>query len=296
MSRRLMRHNMTIARLKLTVIILAITAGYAFLSSSRVSEASAQQPALFPHGKDKHKTLECSKCHVITAEQIDVKAFPPHAACAACHNLATESLAKPVRFCGICHNGQPISKQQPALFAFPKQRSTVSDFGDNFSHPSHLKPQTSPSAETKTPRCDDCHKKVEPVRAASPELTRATGHRTCFECHGEKPVKPPNMLQCAECHKLNGAHSPDLFGIVKEFRHSDHDYDIRPKKKAELRTPKARDYLCIECHASAATAASLREIKLPKESYCGECHNGKIGLPDKLSDSVLNSIRASAKR
>ena len=109
---------MNVARIQLAVLGLAtaMAVGY-FVSSSRASASAVppQQNSSFPHGKDKHKTLECSKCHSIAVSRIDVKEFPNHGACAGCHNLALESLAKPVIFCGVCHNGRPLSKSQSAL-------------------------------------------------------------------------------------------------------------------------------------------------------------------------------------
>ena len=299
---------MNVARIQLGALGLAtaMAVGYFVLSSrASASDVPPQQNSSFPHGKDKHKTLECSKCHSITASRIDVKEFPNHGACAGCHNMALESLAKPVIFCGVCHNGRPLSKSQSALFPFPKRRP-ISDFGAKFSHSSHLKPQEAGGPRVsqvglsgpaiKTPRCTDCHKRVEPVQAALPEMTLATGHRACFECHGEKPTKPPNMFQCAECHKLGGPRSPRLFNVVKEFKHSDHDYDIRSKKKAELRLSKPPDRLCAECHESAVLAVNVFDIRLPKESYCSGCHSGKAGLPDKLSENVVETIRKSLRR
>jgi len=257
--------------------------------------------ASFPHGKDKHKTLECSQCHKITPAEPNVKDFPGHASCATCHNLALEALTKPVLFCGICHEAGPISKARPALFRFPKPQ-VPTDFGTDFSHPSHLKqmPQriafTSSTQEVsgqflQTPRCTDCHKRTQPASPGVPEMTLETGHRSCFKCHGEQPVKPPSMNQCAECHKLDGPHSPHLYNIVKSFKHEDHEFDIRPRKKKEYPLVKAPDYLCSECHASVVAAGTLDRIRLPEENQCVVCHNGRLGLPDSLARDVIDSLK-----
>jgi hypothetical protein len=122
-------------------------------------------------------------------------------------------------------------------------------------------------------------------------MTVETGHRTCFKCHGEQPVKPPSMDQCAECHKLDGPHSPHLYNMVKAFKHEDHEFDIRPRKKKEYPLAKAPDYLCIECHSSVVAAKALDRIKLPEENRCAECHNGRLGLPDALAREVLDNLR-----
>ncbi len=254
--------------------------------------------ASFPHGKDKHKTLECSQCHKITRAEPDVKDLPGHVSCAPCHNLALEALTKPALFCGICHEAGPISKSHPSLFRFPKPQ-VPTDFGTDFSHPSHLKPLPRPVVFTTgnqeysvlTPRCTDCHKRTQPATPSVPEMTVETGHRSCFKCHGEQPVKPPSMNQCAQCHKLDGPHSPHLFNMVKAFKHEDHEFDIRPRKKKDYPLAKAPDYLCSECHASVVAAGALDRIKLPEENQCGACHNGRLGLPDALAREVLDNLR-----
>jgi len=301
-----------------------VAAGVVFwmLGSSRAFDSSnfaqtnapdANQRASFPHGKPKHSTLDCSKCHTISPAEIDVKKFPGHAVCVTCHNLALESINKPVAFCGICHEQRPgvlITKAQPALFQFPKPDVTK-QFGDAFSHPTHMKPEASEvvlankllarqglagplTARPRQdygppPKCSDCHHTQAPPM--TPEVSSDTGHKACFQCHNQQPKAKPSMYQCAECHKLGGVRSAHLYGLVIDFKHSDHDYDTRSKKKADLRVPKPPDYLCVECHQSAASAASLEAIRLPQESYCADCHTGKIGLPDPLSRKVLDSLK-----
>lgn len=286
----------------------------AFGTSMRMPQVSpnSRELASFPHQSQKHRTLACSTCHVITPEEIEVKGFPGHAACISCHNFAVEGMTKPDLFCGICHASKAVSKSRPALFQFPKRR-LVSDFGDNFSHPSHLKAQMSdvecghPSTgqavspaislqaiPDRTPRCADCHRKVEPVNTSLRELTSETGHLTCFKCHCEHPKNRPAMpsrYDCASCHQLNGPLPPRLFNLVKGFKHDDHQYDTRPKRKADWQKAKSPDHLCAECHQAVVIAPSLREIRLPEENYCAECHNGKVGLPDALAKEITDSLK-----
>ena len=100
---------------------------------------SLQSGASFPHDTKGHKALDCAKCHTISPGQIDVKKFPGHLSCTPCHNFASEFFIKPVAFCGICHEGRAVSKSQSALFEFPK-KGVRTDFGIDFSHPSHIKP------------------------------------------------------------------------------------------------------------------------------------------------------------
>jgi hypothetical protein len=261
------------------------------------TQRNTREEASFPHGSAKHKTLECSKCHSVTTAQPEVRKFPGHSSCSSCHNLALEALSKPVLFCGICHEARPASRQRAALFQFPKPR-VETDFGADFSHPSHLKPMPASALSTsqtqtglQTPRCTDCHQRISQPAAGTPEMRIETGHSSCFKCHGEQPVKPPSMNQCAECHALDGARAPHLFASVKSFKHEDHEFDIRPRKKREYPLSKAPDYLCSECHSSVVTAARLDHIKLPEASYCAQCHNGRLGLPDSLVQEVLNDLR-----
>lgn len=256
------------------------------------------ETANFPHEKDKHRSVECSKCHLVSPAKPDVKEFPGHAVCVTCHNLVLEGVKRPVAYCGICHQRQKLTKAQPGLLVFPKPMPK-GDFGTNFSHPSHLKPvlgalvpaSLAQSSSAQTPRCADCHKAMEPERSDLPDITKATGHPACFKCHGEHPTKPPSMFQCAECHKLEGLLAPHLFGRVKGFRHQDHDYDIRPRKKADVLLDRSGDRLCRDCHGSVISAVGLKDIQLPRAEHCSSCHNGKIGLPDFLAKNVVDSLR-----
>lgn len=285
-----------------------IAVPFLLLGASLAFTQSEREKARFPHKSLKHQTVECSQCHSISPAAPDARVFPQHVICLSCHNLAAEAMDRGVAYCGICHRGRAVSKSFPALFQFPKL-SVTSDFGTQFSHLAHLKPPSNPQAaaapgglmglQTATfqtapiqePRCSGCHLAVEQPAAGLPDRTRETGHLACFQCHGEKPIKPPSMHQCKDCHKLEGPRAPRLFGIVKGFRHQGHTYDLRPKKKRDLSLSKPVDYLCAECHQTVAMAERLSDIRLPEEAYCGQCHNDRIGLPDRLAEDVLNSLR-----
>lgn len=273
-----------------------------------------RQEARFPHGKEKHRTLDCAKCHTLTPERIEVEAWPGHAACVSCHNLAMEAMTKPRIFCGVCHEAGPITKAKPALPRFPRHdegRRAGSDFGVRFSHQAHLKPQAAdPACRTtaigqiaaagRDPGCTDCHRRIDPP-AGAPEMTLETGHAACFKCHCERPVSlparqsampaMPSMFDCARCHQLAGPRSPRLFDRVREFRHSDHELDTRSRRKADARRARPADYLCLECHQSVATAGGLGEIRLPEERHCLSCHNGQVGLPGALAKEVIERLR-----
>lgn len=256
-----------------------------------VEQASGGRHASFPHDKKTHRKLECSKCHALSSDTHEVEKFPGHASCVSCHNFAAQP-----GLCGICHEGRAVSKAQPSLSRFPKP-GVDTDFGIDFSHRAHLKPVEGAIAAAhqgiqhlQNPKCANCHKRIEPVPSRGQDVAIRTGHPACFECHGDKPVKPPSMNQCAECHKVHGARSPKLIGLVAEFRHEDHEYDIRPKRKRDFQLARREDFLCSECHKSVAVADNLASIKAPDPKYCAECHNGKLGLPEPLAQSILENL------
>jgi hypothetical protein len=277
--------------LKRSILFIAAAVLAAQLGSVREQAESTQEnrreQASFPHNKPEHRKIECSKCHTVTVDRPNVDAMPGHSSCISCHNFAAMAFStEPVMFCAICHNGRPGSKLQAALFRFPKP-GIRGDFGNDFSHPGHLKPV---EGRGSVPRCADCHQRLA-TPIGGREMSVQTGHTSCFKCHGEKPVKPPSMNQCAECHLIDGPRSPNLFRRVRGFKHADHELDTRPRFKKELQQTRVPDYLCSECHKSAALAENLGDIKLPEASHCNQCHTGKPGLPDPLAGEVLDSLR-----
>ena len=83
-----------------------------------------------------------------------------------------------------------------------------------------------------------------------------------------------------------------MFGSIKDFSHDDHDLGIRPKKKSDFPPPAAPDHLCSECHKPIEQVEKLKAIRLPEAGYCDTCHISKRpGLPDRLSEEVLNKLR-----
>jgi predicted CXXCH cytochrome family protein len=322
--------SLAIPGIKKCVVALACLAGLALCGGPQSSAGEPQRAGEaqqrrsgregFPHEQKAHRKVECSKCHKTSTDTDEPKAKDfPHGDCISCHNFAAEvfkaALSGSNRFCGICHSGRPVSKSQPALFGrFPQLAK--SDFGLDFSHEAHRKPlpadlriapvneKTPAEFESRftlgdNPKCTSCHLEVRPVGAEARDMRTVTGHPVCFTCHGtmaaggrRRPAEEfPYSNDCGACHELGGPQSRDLLPKVVRFRHADHDVDIRPKRKADFPLPKAPDRLCAECHQSAAMAKSLDQIKLPEESRCNQCHNGRLGLPDALAQDVLNSLR-----
>lgn len=297
---------MRTASRKVVSLLFALMIGCQFAGASLSNIAQQKPPdakaeAVFSHKSKKHVELDCAECHKVTSDKIEVKEFPAHDSCVSCHNFAEEMVKHAQTFCGVCHESKTISKSEPALFQFPKPRMS-SEFGYNFAHVTHLKFQAvdvecaraGDRQAGRQPQCADCHVRTKPESKSATEMTIETGHAACFKCHCEEPrVRPamPAMRDCAKCHQIDGPHSPQLFNLVKTFRHGDHELDTRPKRKADLRKARAADYLCAECHQAVVAATSLNEIRLPEAASCNRCHNGKAGLPDELAKDVVESLK-----
>jgi len=247
----------------------------------------------FAHEQKDHLKVECAKCHTVTSAKPRVTKFPGHATCIACHNFAKETTTRFVQFCAECHSGIPESPELPALFRFPK-RDAPSDFGISFSHVSHSKPfpqgrelrtGSYQVSQGQSLKCVACHQ-VQLAVMKVPDVITGFDHSSCFVCHGQQPVASPSMKECRSCHELGGATRPKLYAIVPGFLHDDHRFDTRPRKKGDVR----KIDLCSECHATLPAAASLKEIRLPKQNYCLDCHNSRVGLPDVLKADVLGKL------
>ena len=221
------------------------------------------------------------------------------------------------RFCGVCHEDRRISRTDKALRpgAFP--RPQISDFEDAFSHKAHRKTlpadfRVSPVSNPpyggqfkpgESPQCTACHAPIKPAKIDVKDMKTEASHATCFVCHGGAPPEPrsvaaetfPYANDCKVCHELQtsamGPRASSLFGSIKNFRHDDHDIDIRPKKRSDFPLSTAPDRLCTECHKPVDQVERLGDIKLPLGAYCDSCHVNKPGLPGKLSDDVLNKLR-----
>ncbi len=276
---------------------------------------SAKERASFTHGRSEHQR-NCNNCHRVTPQQVNVINFPGHAACASCHNFAGEYFRRGVAYCGICHTGP----SRTAIFNFQKKNEILksierTDFFIDFSHFDHRKKELPANFEiqriaNKPPgisditinpgevvKCTDCHKVIEPAPVRGPELTIEKGHSTCFQCHGMRPEtnaleKFPYMNDCQGCHKVGKLAGMNLKDIA-EFRHVDHQYDIRPRTKAQYREKRPSDFLCAECHKAVEQAKDLSQITAPTDENCAACHNGRIGQPDAVARDILDKLRNS---
>jgi DNA-directed RNA polymerase subunit RPC12/RpoP len=278
---------------------------------------ATRERASFDHKRNEHAKVSCNVCHRVTPQQIEVTTFPAHPTCVSCHNFAKEYFTRGTGFCGVCHQGGPTSKAASGLFNFKEKTDRLhalvgSDFGIDFSHIAHRKPlpasfeflpvTTQPTGlpaskltAGDTARCTDCHQRIKKANAGENELTIGKGHSTCFQCHGMRPESGarenfPYMNDCKECHAAGGQKATHL-ALLKEFSHADHEWDIRPRKKADYQIKRPADYLCVDCHKSVDQAAQLTEIRMPDESSCGSCHNGRIGQPDVLARDLLDKLK-----
>jgi hypothetical protein len=283
----------------------------------------------FPHDQKEHIKVQCADCHLAAKEkprntdQPMAKDFP-HAVCVKCHNFAAEffkaAFGQPSRFCGVCHETRRISNADKALRPGVFPRPKISDFADEFSHKAHRKilpadfrivpisnpPYGSQFKSGESPRCTDCHEQIKKAKPDAKDTKTEAAHATCFVCHGGAPPEPrkvtaesfPYDRDCKVCHELRGAETGprahSLFGSIKDFRHNDHDIDIRPKKRSDFPLSTAPDRLCAECHKPADQVEKLNDVRLPEAGYCDKCHiNNKPGLPGKLSDDILNKLRGN---
>jgi hypothetical protein len=289
-------------------------------------EQAAAARGRFPHEKKEHQKLDCASCHLGAKEKPRRTDQPmardfPHSSCVRCHNFAAEffkvAFGKPSGFCATCHESRHISKSDKALIPGVLTRGEQSDFGDVFSHKAHRKslPADLRILPTSTygsqftagsvARCTDCHIPIqrEPINRMDMKTEKA--HASCFVCHGGNPPEPrrvtarefPYEQDCAACHALRtgapaGVQVASLFGRIRDFRHNDHDLDIRPKRRSDFPLPTALDYMCAACHEPISATETLADIRMPAASYCDRCHiDNRPGLPSALESEVRTRLR-----
>ncbi|MFL6228087.1 MAG: multiheme c-type cytochrome [Pyrinomonadaceae bacterium] len=186
--------------------------------------APAHDYSRFSHSSLTHARRDCATCHVVASfEQPDIKDFPDHPSCVACHRQQFFRGTRPA-ICSDCHTS--VSPRAGARFKFPKP-AAPSEFTDVFPHANHIK-STSLIQFKKVigekssiqATCLYCHKvsaaKLTPPPGAgtgagafSPPpgtfMTTPTSHTTCFQCHWQKGVadheQEPYANQCAKCHR-----------------------------------------------------------------------------------------------
>jgi hypothetical protein len=263
------------------------------IASLSVQAATFGASAAYPHLHPKHAALECHECHALEPNQADIHKMPGHAACAGCHNFAAEAIDRPEAYCGECHTSLEASQDRPALYDFPKQHKGH-DFGDLFSHVAHKNAGTAarceaPGAAAQS-QCADCHAPIPSPASEKPDQRMEASHTFCFACHCETPRGypaarknlNPSRNDCAVCHVAHEA-PLTLLTSVRDFRHADHLFDTRPRRKDGGPVSHDPDILCVECHRIAAQSGHLSEIRQPEAGTCNSCHTGKPGLLDPLT-------------
>jgi hypothetical protein len=263
------------------------------ITSMPVQAATFGASAAFAHLEPQHVTLECRECHALEPNRADIHKMPGHAACAGCHNFAAEAIDRAEAFCGGCHTSREASQDRPSLYDFPKQHDSH-DFGDLFSHIAHKNAGTAtrceaPGAAAQS-QCADCHAPIPVPAGQKPDKGMEASHTFCFACHCEAPRGytaaqknlNPSRNDCAVCHVAHEA-QPTLLTSVPDFRHADHLFDTRPRRKDASPVSHDPDILCVECHRTAALSSHLDQIRQPEAATCNSCHTGKPGLPDPLT-------------
>ena len=260
--------------------------------------------AMYPHLHPKHIALTCSECHSLKPDQADIHEMPGHANCTGCHNFAKETMERMEAFCGECHTAPDATKDTPALYPFPRPRN-AREFSDQFSHVAHKKAglaaRCREAGTEGDSHCAECHPSNRAaVPGTRPDKRMEASHTFCFACHCETPRgytetarnTNPSRNDCAVCH-ITQARALVTFADIANFRHADHVFDTRPRKKG---TPLSRgpDVLCTECHKSAAESEHLWDIRQPQSSVCTSCHTGKLGLPDPLPATILQRLEAGS--
>jgi hypothetical protein len=241
------------AGIKNTVLALGcalIVAAFVGLRPSRADEASTAEPQRaareagpprFPHGQEKHRTVDCASCHLAARRNTTQSDRPvakdfPHAACIGCHqNFAAEFFRYATggssnRFCGICHMPGRSAASPESLrtdFTSPETRQ-FSQFEDIFGHKAHQQPvkagiRIAPvsageragygsqfSAGTR-PLCTSCHAPIRNAPETAKDMRTEMDHPTCFVCHGGVSSKLrtvaeimqfPQETDCRGCHAL----------------------------------------------------------------------------------------------
>jgi len=94
-------------------------------------------------------------------------------------------------------------------------------------------------------------------------------------------------------HRARDLQVAGLTGLgpeMADFRHADHVFDTRPRRKDAGPVSRDPDVLCVECHKTAAGSHHLGDIHQPAAAVCLTCHTGKPGLPDVLPAVLLRPL------
>ena len=212
-------------------------------------------PSKFNHSEPQHTRLPCLLCHQRNDNSPTVRRSG-HMPCAGCHVQQFADNTSPL--CTICHTATGVKP-------FPPLRS----FNAMFNHGRHVR-QTG---------CATCHKPTRRGVALSIP-SRASAHRTCFQCHGpQTETGGRNIGSCSTCHQpgrlVRTSENAKAYGV--NFSHQEH-----------LRRGKTT---CASCHNVLAGGARGRQVTSPAASMhfapagkasCAACHNNKkaFGIAD----------------
>ena len=201
--------------------------------------------------------LSCTTCHdkAKLSRSSSDSLLPPATRCDACHgsdhrNLsavrsdATELIGQ----CGFCHIGyRPEHGNTVERLVIPKPNL-------KFDHAAHL---------NRNIQCQSCHGNVENVELATrDQLPRMRG---CFGCHQlPVPARGEARAECSTCHLSTRG------SLLKT------DFDSGALLPPRWLHNAGHDALWIERHKFVAGADSQFCSNCHTESYCVECHDGRV--------------------
>jgi c(7)-type cytochrome triheme protein len=221
---------------------------------------SAAPPKRYDHASHAKLAVgDCATCHTLAAGGAPRPASADHMPCARAECHAAEFRAPEPTICGGCHVGTEPWRKLHA----DAPRRTVSEFGVELSHASHLGGDHPRSPQG----CSDCHTGL----TAGPEMRLGPGHATCAgaACHQLAAGPAPRLDACASCHTLGllpgrdqrRAHS--RWSVAPRFDHAPH--------RAER---GGQPLPCSDCHEGVLAAATVAAIAPPKKAACAGCHDG----------------------
>jgi hypothetical protein len=244
-------------------------------------------PAIFPPQKitirfnhKKHVAelgLSCTTCHTQarTSRKASESMLPKPTRCDACHGSDHRDLGAVapdptdlIGQCGFCHLGwrpEHGNRVERMLFPAPNLR---------FDHARHL---------ARNIGCQRCHGAVENLELATrDQLPRMNG---CFGCH-QMPVAARGEArgECTTCHlteprggTLKTSFASGELRPPRWLHDADHGPDWIERHK---RVAAADSQFCASCHT---------------ESYCTDCHDGRVN-PRKVHPNDWISMHPIAAR
>ncbi len=163
----------------IVVVLLVITLFAAFV---RQTQASPEQPILFPHNLHVGLGIQCLYCHPGAASGPNA-GLPTQAKCWGCHQQIAKQTPELEKLAQYVRNNEPIPWVPVAI---------MPDFV-KFNHRPHVAAGLN---------CETCHGDMSKVKIAQNPQVMNMGW--CLNCHREKakddPIKLQKLIDCSTCH------------------------------------------------------------------------------------------------